>query len=461
MTHTITETGPFERLVKFRISEEAINEAKKVAARRLSEGIKIRGFRPGKAPLPIVEATVGADRVRKEAIDEALPKVLEEILEEQDLQPAVRPRLESLNEEEGAVEAEVRITLWPTIETPNYKDRKIVVTNPEVTDEELEENIKRMLEQFGTVEEVDRPAGEGDFVSIDITATKDGEEVEGATVSDLLYEVGSGGFLEGADEHLTGKKARDVVEFNGPLPSGFGERAGEEVLFKITLNEVKERVLPELDDEWVDENTEFETVEELREALREQLRDVKVRAAAREFSEKALSTLRDEVDIEIPDGLIEAEANDIIHNFLHRLEDAELSLEDYFRATGTNSDVLVADAKEQAKVSILNRLVLESIVEAEGITVTEEELSNAVQALAARSGDPVRFIKAFRQAGQELALAGDILRNRALDVILSNASPVDEDGNPLDLTIQGQDVVGEVVSDEVVEGEVVALEEEE
>jgi trigger factor len=285
--------------------------------------------------------------------------------------------------------------------------------------------------------------------------------VEGATVSDLLYEVGSGGFLEGADEHLTGKKARDVVEFNGPLPSGFGERAGEEVLFKITLNEVKERVLPELDDEWVDENTEFETVEELREALREQLRDVKVRAAAREFSEKALSTLRDEVDIEIPDGLIEAEANDIIHNFLHRLEDAELSLEDYFRATGTNSDVLVADAKEQAKVSILNRLVLESIVEAEGITVTEEELSNAVQALAARSGDPVRFIKAFRQAGQELALAGDILRNRALDVILSNASPVDEDGNPLDLTIQGQDVVGEVVSDEVVEGEVVALEEEE
>lgn len=461
MTHTITETGPFERLVKFRISEEAINEAKKVAARRLSEGIKIRGFRPGKAPLPIVEATVGADRVRKEAIDEALPKVLEEILEEQDLQPAVRPRLESLNEEEGAVEAEVRITLWPTIETPNYKDRKIVVTNPEVTDEELEENIKRMLEQFGTVEEVDRPAGEGDFVSIDITATKDGEEVEGATVSDLLYEVGSGGFLEGADEHLTGKKARDVVEFNGPLPSGFGERAGEEVLFKITLNEVKERVLPELDDEWVDENTEFETVEELREALREQLRDVKVRAAAREFSEKALSTLRDEVDIEIPDGLIEAEANDIIHNFLHRLEDAELSLEDYFRATGTNSDVLVADAKEQAKVSILNRLVLESIVEAEGITVTEEELSNAVQALAARSGDPVRFIKAFRQAGQELALAGDILRNKALDVILSNASPVDEDGNPLDLTIQGQDVVGEVVSDEVVEGEVVALEEEE
>lgn len=461
MTTSITETGPFERLVKFHIAEEAISEAKKTAARRLGEGIKIRGFRPGKAPLPIIEATVGPERVRKEAIDEALPKVLTEILREQDLQPAVTPRLESLDEKEGGVEAEVRVTLWPTIETPEYKDRKIVVTSPAVTEEELDSQIERMLQQFGTVEEVERAAGEGDFVSIDISATKDGEPVEDATVSDLLYEVGSGMFLEGIDEHLIGVEAGAVFEFTGPLPSGFGDRAGEEVLFEVTVNEVKERVLPELDDDWVDENTEYETVEELRQALRSQLELMKLQASAREFSEKALSTLRDQVDIEIPDALVEAEADEIVHNFLHRLEDAEISLEDYFRATGITAEVLVADAREQARVSILNRLVLESVVEAEGIEVTEEDISKALQALAARSSDPVRFIKAFQQAGQELALAGDILRNRALDVILSNASPVDEEGNPLDLTIEAPEVVGEVVTDEVVEGEVVALEEEE
>ncbi|HEX6946228.1 MAG TPA: trigger factor [Acidimicrobiia bacterium] len=461
MTTSITETGPFERLVKFHIAEEAISEAKKTAARRLGEGIKIRGFRPGKAPLPIIEATVGPERVRKEAIDEALPKVLTEILREQDLQPAVTPRLESLDEKEGGVEAEVRVTLWPTIETPEYKDRKIVVTSPAVTEEELDSQIERMLQQFGTVEEVERAAGEGDFVSIDISATKDGEPVEDATVSDLLYEVGSGMFLEGIDEHLIGVEAGAVFEFTGPLPSGFGDRAGEEVLFEVTVNEVKERVLPELDDDWVDENTEYETVEELRQALRSQLELMKLQASAREFSEKALSTLRDQVDIEIPDALVEAEADEIVHNFLHRLEDAEISLEDYFRATGITAEVLVADAREQARVSILNRLVLESVVEAEGIEVTEEDISRALQALAARSSDPVRFIKAFQQAGQELALAGDILRNRALDVILSNASPVDEEGNPLDLTIEAPEVVGEVVTDEVVEGEVVALEEEE
>ncbi len=464
MTSTITETGPFERLVKFTIPEEAITDAKKGAARRLAEGVKIHGFRPGKAPLPIIEATVGPERVRKEAIDDALPKVLTDILTEQDIRPAVTPELESLEDIDGGVEAEVKVTLWPTIDLPNYKNRSIEVPSPLVTDEDLDTQIERILEQFGTVEEMDRPASKGDFVSIDVSAeTEDGEPIPDATVSDLLYEVGSGMFLEGIDDVLEGVEAGGTLEFSGTLPPGFGERAGEEAVFTVTVNEVKERVLPELDNDWVDENTEFETVAEMRESLRGQLGDVKLRAASREFADRAISTLRDQIDIELPEGLVDAEADSILHNFLHRLEEAELTLDDYIRATGTSIEAFVADAKGQARVSILNRLVIEAVAEAEGLDVTEDDLSTALQGLAARSGDPVRYMQAFRQAGQELALASDILRNRALDVILSNASPVDEDGNELDLTIEAPEVVGEVISDEVVEGEVVAavLEEEE
>ena len=266
-------------------------------------------------------------------------------------------------------------------------------------------------------------------------------------------------FLEGIDEHLTGVEAGAVVEFTGPLPSGFGERAGEEVLFKVTVNEVKERVLPELDDDWVDDNTEYETVEELREALRSQLGDMKLQAAAREFSEKALSTLRDQVEIELPEGLVEAEADEIVHNFLHRLEDAEISLEDYFRATGTPPEALVADARSRRG----SRSSTASCSKRWSKPRSRSPRTTSVRSAGTRGslGRPCRYIQAFKQAGQELALAGDILRNRALDVILANASPVDEDGNPLDLTIEAPEVVGEVVSDEVVEGEVVALEEEE
>jgi trigger factor len=464
MTTTVTETGPFERLVKFQLTEEQISQAKKAAARKLSSEVKIHGFRPGKAPLPVIEATLGADRVRREAIDELVAPVLSDVLTEEDIRPAVTPELESLDDVDGGVEVGVRVTLWPTIETPNYKDRRIEITDPEVTDEDMESQIERMLQQFATVEEVDRVAVEGDFVSIDVEAVSDEVEVGDSKIADLLYQVGSGRFLEGIDEKLIGAGAGAGFSFEGPLPEGFGERAGLQVTFNVTVNEVKERILPELTDEWVDENTEFETVDQLRETLREQLGAAKLRAVSREFTEKALSTLRDQVVIELPEALVRAEMDDHLHNFLHRLEQAEVTLEDYFRATGIDQDMFLSDLREQAEMSLRNRLVLEGVAIAEEINVSEDDMSDALQDLALRSGDPVAYMNAFRDSGRELALASDILRNRALDVILSHAHPVDEEGRPVDLSLKVSEVEGQIVEDDdVVEGEVVAtvVEEEE
>ena len=461
MTATITEAGPFERLVKFHITDDQIAEAKKAAARKLSQEIKIHGFRPGKAPLPIVEATVGADRVRSEAIDDLVPPTLTEVLDAEEIRPAVTPELESLDDVDGGVDVEVKVTLWPTIVLPTYKDRNVEVTNPEVTDEDVNVQTKRMLEQFGTVEEVERPAEEGDFVSVNVSAIKDGEPVDSANASDLLYEVGSGLFLEGIDDEVMGAASGDIVNFHAPLPEGFGELAGEVVGFTVVVNEVKERILPELNDEWVDENTEFETVNELTEALRDQLGDVKLRAVSREFTEKALGTLRDQVDVELPEAILRVEMDSNLHDFVHRLEENELTIEDYFETSGIPQEAFLADLRSQAELSLRNRLVLEAIVEAEKIEVTEEDMSTALQGLAARSDDPVAYLKAFRESGQELALASDILRNRALDVILSNAQPVDEDGNPVDLSVGIPEVEAEVLDDEkdVVYAEVVEEEE--
>ena len=449
MTTTVTESGAFERTVRFQLSDAQIQEAKKGAARKLAQEVKIHGFRPGKAPLPIVEATVGADRVRQEAIEELLNPVLNEVLEEQEIQPAINPELESMDDVDGGVEVEVKVTLWPTIELPNYKDRNIEVTNPEVTEDEVQEQVKRMLEQFATVEEVDRAAGEGDFISLDLSASKGGEDVEDATAADLLYEVGSGLLIEGMDESVTGAVAGDSVSFSGQLPDGFGERAGEEVEFTVIVHEVKERILPDLDDEWVDDNTEFETVEELTSSLKERLADAKLRSVSREYSEKALSTLREQIDIDVPEGLIRSEMDRHLHDFLHRLEDAELKLEDYFEATGITQDVFLADLRSQAELSLKNRLVLDAVIEAEEITVTPEDMSNAVQTLAVQSEDPAGYLQAFQKSGQELALASDILRNRALDVILSNANPVDEDGNPVDLSLKVNEVEAEIIDDTI------------
>ncbi len=457
MTTTVTETGAFERVVRFQLTDDQINEAKKGAARKLAQEVKIHGFRPGKAPLPIIEATVGKERVRQEAIEDLLNPVLTEVLTAEEIEPAINPQLESVDDIEGGVEVEVKVTLWPTIELPNYKGRNIEVTNPEVTDEDVEQQTRRMLEQFATVEEVDRPAAEGDFVSLDLEASVDGEPIADAKAEDILYEVGSALLIEGIDNHLTGASAGDVVEFSGSLPQGFGERAGEEVDFKIEVHEVKERILPDLDDDWVDENTEFETVDELMEALRERLSDAKLRSVTREYSEKALSTLRDQMELDLPEGLVRAEMDSHLHDFLHRLEEAELNMEDYFNASGQSQEAFLADLREQALLSIRNRLILDAVIEAENIEVTEEDMSGALQSLAARSEDPAAYVRAFQQSGQGLALASDILRNRALDAILSNANPVDEDGNSLDLSLQVNEVEAEIVDDE----DVIAAQEEE
>ena len=457
MTVSVTEAGPFERLVAFRLSDEDIAAAKAVTARRLAKDLKLKGFRPGKAPLPVIEATVGKDRFRSETIDDAVPVKLTEILRETELRPAVTPRLEKLADADGGVDVEVRVTLWPTVDLPDFKGRRIEVPSPTVSAGELENQLQRMLAQYATVEDVERPAELGDFVSIDVSTAIAGEEVPEATATDLLYEVGSGMFIDGIDDHLPGVAAGDSFSFDGPLPSGFGERAGEEVTFTIVVHEVKERILPDLDDNWVEENTEFESVADFRTELETQLGEAKRRAVERQFGDRALETLVDQVEIELPEPLIEAEMDEVLHRFLHRLEERELTLEDYLETTGTDSEAFATDVRLQAERALLTRLSLDAVGESEGLEVSAEERSAYVRALATQTDDPVGFMSQFQGSPQELSLVGDILRNKALQLVLSSAVAVDEEGNEID--IAGEEVEAEIVATDqtqVVAGEVVA-----
>src|SRR5690606_37518295 len=197
-------------------------------ARRLAKDLKLKGFRPGKAPRPVVEAAVGKERLRSEAIEDAIPPKLSEVLRGESLRPAVNPELERIEDIEGGVSVEIKVTLWPTLESPPPSQaRKIEVDSPEVSDEELETQLERMREQFGQVEEAERPAEEGDFVSLDITPEVDGQPLEEGSAKELLYRIGSGGLIEGADEALVGAAAGQALTSEAPRPEGFGERAAE------------------------------------------------------------------------------------------------------------------------------------------------------------------------------------------------------------------------------------------
>lgn len=450
MTVSVQEAGPFERIVSFTVSESELETAKTKTARRLAREVKIRGFRPGKAPRPIVEATVGADRLRSEAIDDLLPEKVGEVLDETGIVPAVSPRLEQVTDaDEGGVSVDVLVTLWPTLETvPEHRDRRIVVASPAVTDAEVDEQVDRLREQFATLETVDRPAAEGDYVALDISALHDGEDVPEARATEILYEVGSGGLITGVDDVLVGVAAGESVVFDSDLPTGFGELAGLEVTFTVMVSEVREKILPGLTDEWVDEASEFETVAELRDGLRLQLEVVKRRDVAAEFRQKALDDLVGQVDVALPDALVRAEMDEVLHEFGHRLENSGITLDDYFRVTGIAGDAFVDDLRRQAEASLRTRLLLEAVAAREGVEVSEGEIDAVVEAAVRTTDDPDAYRAAL--GSRRGALAGDILRNKALDAVIRGAVPVDEEGNEVDLELPAPppdagDVVAEVV----------------
>ncbi len=459
MTESVRETGQFERLVTLELTNAEIDGAKASAARRLSKDIRIPGFRPGKAPRPVVEAAVGAARLRTEAIEELIPKRLGSFLEAADLSPAVTPSLEKLDDIDGGVAVEVRVTLWPALdEPPPYRDRTIEIVAPALTDEDLEAAVTRMREQFASLDTVERPAAAGDFVSVDISAEREGSPVPEASASELLYEIGSGLMVEGADDNLRGKAAGDVVSFPAPLPAGFGELAGEDTVFTFKVNEVKAKILPDLDDDWVDEVTEFETVEELRAALTERLTEVRRRSAANQFRERALDGLVDQAELDLPEPLVRAEMEETLHRFVHRLETQEVTLEDYLSVTGQSEDDFLEDLRRQADRSLRTRIVLDAVANKEELEVAPSELAATIEVLARSSDQPDQVRKALSERSRALSVVGDILRNKALEVVVGAARAVDSDGNPVDLDLGDPGIGTDLASDEV-EAQVVEAEE--
>ena len=453
MNTTMTDAGPFEKLVTLQIPEAEVDQAKGAAARKLARELKIPGFRPGKAPRPVVEATVGADRLRAEAIEELLPSAVTGALEELDLEPAVTPAVENMRDIDEGLEVEVKVTMWPVLDqAPAYEGMRVEVASAGVEDDELQENIDRMRDQFAELETIERAAADGDYVAINLSATLDGEVVEEAAAEDLLYEIGSGAFIDGIDPHLNGTSAGDVVAFEGPLPAGFGERAGQDVEFRVLVKEVKQKKLPDLTDEWVDDVTEFETVEELTSSLRGRINEMKKSQLANEFRVKLLDQLIDEMEIEIPEAIIDGEMESIFHSFSHRLEAQSISVADYLQITGQDQQAFIDDLKRQADRNVRTNVLLDAVAPSAKLEVGGDEYRELVEALAEQTeGNADELISRFAETNQEKELRSDILRRKALDALLEAAVAIDSEGNPVDLSPAEESV--EETGEQIVEEE--------
>jgi trigger factor len=434
----VKESGRFERTLTVQLENEELEAATRKAAAKISRNIKIKGFRPGKAPLQVIERHVGAEYLRSEAIDEAIQIVVPEAIDEAGLEPVTVPSVSAVrdDDEDGVVEIDITVTIWPVLDAlPEFGDIEIEVEDTFVSKEEVAEQVDALREQFAELVDHDGELSAGDFALIDIEAEFEGEVVETAGAKDLMYEVGSGSFIEGVDALLADAAVGQTVTGDGSLPEGYSDKGGEDVTLTITIKEAKKKSLPDLSDEMVEEATEFETTAELLEAIEINMRAYKVQAQRAAFQDKVVQFVVNEVDFDLPEALLNAEVEARVRNLVQRLGESEISIEDYLKIIGQDEATFIATTRAEADQSLSARIILESISAIEGWTVDDEELlEQIVKLLDVDEGEGSGILDRWKADGQVEALTGDILRERALTSLVESASAVDADGNPVDLT---------------------------
>jgi len=385
------------------------------AYKSLSEKINIPGFRKGKVPSAMIDQRVGRAAVLDEAINASLPTFYSQAAKDNDVLVIGRPNVEItelVDNEKFAFTVEVDIR--PDIKLPNFSEIKIEVDDVKVTDADIDEQVESLRTRFGTLKTVDKVVAKGDFVTIDLVATKDGVELDGGVANDLSYEVGSASMIDGLDEAIIGLSKDGEKSFNTAL---VGMAEGETGSVKVTVKAVKERELPPVDDEFAKLASEFETLTELKDDLSKRLSRVKQMEQGAQARDLLVEKLISTIDIPLPAEIIEAEVNDHLEKE-GRLED----------------DKHRAEVNDEVKTTITREFLLDSIVKAEAIAVNESELTEYLVRASARYGmTPDQFIKEVSQAGQVTTMVAEVARAKALAQVLGRVKVVDKSGNKVDL----------------------------
>src|SRR5580698_8770713 len=354
------------------VDEPEFDRALGDVVRTLAQQVRVPGFRPGKVPRKVLEARMGgAGALRAEALRESLPDFYARAVVDTELDPIAQPEIDITGGEDGgAVSFDAVVQVRPIVSIPGYDGLHVTLPGLAVTDEEVQAQLDRLRENDAELEVVDRPAIDGDLVTIDLHGNDaSGAEVVG--VDDYLYEVGTGTVVAELDNELHGAKAGAILAFDAANPAEPDER----VAFRVLVKEVKVKRLPEVTDEWASESSEFDTVSELRADIEKRIGQVKLiqsQMALRQKSIEALAGLVAEDDV--PEVLVDDEVNERLHDLQHRLEAQKIGLADYFQATGTSPDELLAAVRVEAQASVKADLALRALVEADELTVSDDEI---------------------------------------------------------------------------------------
>ena len=408
------------------VDETEFDKAVEAAFRKLGREVRVPGFRPGKAPRRLLEARLGTETARQEALRDSLPDFYERALREHDVEPIAPPDIDITGgRDDGPVSFDAVVEVMPEIRVAGYEGLRVALPNLEVTEEEVQGHIDRLREQFAELRPVNRQARAGDHVSIDRKVSRHDEVV--LTADDELYEVGSGTIAAELDEQLRGARAGDILKFNATLP------VQGEVTFQVLVKEVREKILPEVTDEWASEASEFETVEELRHDIRSRTDAVKRLEAALAVRDKVVEALVELVDDEMPKSLVAAEMERRHQMLIHRLGHQGIELEQYLELTGSSVDQFFAQLQEDATRAIKADLALRYVAEAEGVEVTEEDVEQEVVAIAQRQKvEPAKARRTLESEDRLPELRSGIRKSKALEWLIDHTEYVDEDGRAID-----------------------------
>ncbi len=399
------------------------------AFKRMAREVRMPGFRPGKVPRKVLEARLGSDAARGDALQHALPEYYAEALATHEVDAIAPPEIEiTAGQEEGDVVFDAVVEVRPEVTVGGYGSLRVVIDSPEPSDDEVDERVGHLREQFSTLADVDRAAIEGDTATIDITGSRDGEAIEGLTAEGYQYRVGSGSVVPELDESLTGASVDDTLTFSSTHPGD-----GEPVDFEVTVKEVRETVLPDLDDDFAAQASEFDTLDELRADLRTRLAGVKQAQARMALQEAVAEALAELVEDDPPEPLIESEMQTRLQDLAMRLGAQGIELADYMRITGQDPEAFRDDLRTSAERSVRVDLALRAVATAEGLEVDDDDLDAEIEAVAVRVGQPADRVREQFERNRQLPLVRSDMRTRqAMDWVLERVEVVDRDGTVLD-----------------------------
>jgi trigger factor len=431
---TVEKLGPTRVRINVEVPFTELQPDIDRAFKEMAKQIRMPGFRPGKVPVKLLESRIDKQAMLDQVVGDAVPSRYQEAVVTSDVKPIGQPEIEVTKKEYGedltfTAEVDVR----PEITLPDLSTLTLDVDSIKVEDEEVDTELQNLRARFGTLSPVERAADDGDFVSIDLSATVDGVDVPDAKTEGLSHEVGSGQLIEGLDDAIKGLKAGETKVFTTTLVAG--EFAGKEADVTVTVNSVKERELPEADDEFAQLASEFDTIDELKESLVEQVRRTKRIQQAEQIRDKALEALLEKVDVPLPEAIVQAQVDDTLHNAIHALDHDEAKFAEALAEEGSSREEFDADNRSNAEKAIKTQLLMDDIADELQIQVSQNDITERLVLMSRQYGiEPDQLVNYLQQNNQIPAVFADVRRGLTIAAVVHAATVKDADGNEVDTT---------------------------